>query len=522
MKTHHIALALVLLALVACSKNETPTALTLSTNALTLSGVKNAKDSFTITYPGAWRISLEPASSNWVTLSQTSGTGNTKIIVTTESANTGSAGRTVKFTTTPDNNTTPAILNLTQSIYTIQPYVNLAGGSKNEWLYASAPAPDGGHISVGWSESNDGDVSTNKGKRDLWVVRYAVDGSILWQKTYGGAEDDMGHAIISLPDGTYLITGITYSNEGDFLTSRGEGDVVVLKIDASGNKIWSRNYGGSKYDVGFSIIPTADGNFLVAGGSHSFDGDINNQHGIVGQGSGDAWIFKINGNGDLMWQKCYGSIRTEAVLSICKSSDGGFIAAAFTDVDAPNGDVTSTYRSLDFWIFKISATGTLLWNKACGGLGSDFPFSITPGIDNGYLVAGYSDSRDNNVTQPKGDMDGFLAKFDENGNVLWAKNYGSAKKEELKSIEISNNSYQLVGNIYDVTTFNHDGFAVRVDLNGNLLSQSVIEGNANVNLNHVLRLSSGYFIFTGYTASTDLVPGPVKALQNGLTMRVKE
>jgi hypothetical protein len=522
MKTHQFTIALAVIVLLACSKKETPSTLTISPNALTLAGDKNAKDSFTITYTGNWSIALEPSSTSWVRISQTSGNGNTKVIVTADNANAGSAGRTVKLTIKPDNNTTPAILNLTQNTYSIQPYVSLSGGSKSDWLQASAPASDGGHVSVGWSESNDGDVTTNKGKRDLWVVRYAVDGSILWQKTFGGTDEDFANAITSLADGSYLITGTTYSNDGDFLTGRGGGDAVVLKIDANGNKIWSRNYGGSDYDAGFSIIPTSDGNFLVGCASHSFDGDINNQHGIPGRGSGDAWIFKINGNGDIIWQKCYGGTGTEAALSVCRSPDGGFVVAAYSANQGANGDVSSVIGSLDFWVFKINATGTLLWNKPCGGLGEDFPFSITPGIDNGYLIAGYSNSRDNNITQPKGDLDGFLTKFDENGNIAWSKNYGSAKKEEFQSITVSNNGYQLVGNIFETSGTNHDAWAVRVDLNGTQIAQSVIEGNANVSLNHVLRLSSGYFIYTGYSACTDLVPGPVKGLQNGLTMRVKE
>ena len=144
---------------------------------------------------------------------------------------------------------------------------------------------DGGYLMTGYTLSNDGDVSGNHGDYDVWVVKLSGGGDLLWQKAMGGSWEDIGSAITPVQDG-YVIAARTASNDGDISGNLGEGDAWIIKIDATGNLVWQKTYGGSKGDGGRSIIATSFGNYVMAGYTSSNDGDAIGNHGAE-----DAWVF---------------------------------------------------------------------------------------------------------------------------------------------------------------------------------------------------------------------------------------
>ena len=126
------------------------------------------------------------------------------------------------------------------------------GGTKNDVPGGMIQTRDSGYIMAGQTQSDDGDVTLNHGKNDLWVVKINSKGAIEWQKTYGGSNDDEGGVIMQTFDGGYLIAASTNSNDGDLQgihASDTEFDVWVLKIDSVGKILWQKTYGGSGYDA---------------------------------------------------------------------------------------------------------------------------------------------------------------------------------------------------------------------------------------------------------------------------------
>ncbi|MCH7769538.1 MAG: T9SS type A sorting domain-containing protein [Bacteroidetes bacterium] len=165
---------------------------------------------------------------------------------------------------------------------------------------------DGGFILV--SET----LSFGAGNSDVYLIKTDSIGNLLWTKTYGGGSSDYGYSVRQTSDGGYIIAGYTRS------FGAAGTDVYIIKTDSSGNLDWAKTYGGSSNDYGYSIRQTTDGGYIVAGYTESF--------GVVG----DVYLIRIDANGDLMWSKTFGGSQTDHGWSVRQTVDGGFIIAGFT------------------------------------------------------------------------------------------------------------------------------------------------------------------------------------------------
>ncbi|UUX92556.1 lectin like domain-containing protein [Methanoplanus endosymbiosus] len=195
------------------------------------------------------------------------------------------------------------------------------GGSDYDYFKNIVQTSDGGYILVGYTKSTNGDVSGNHGNYDIWVVKLNADGNLLWQRCLGGSNTDEGNIIIQSSDGGYVITGETYSHDG---TSNKE-DIIVAKLDADGNTLWQKFLGGSLSDIGNSIVQTSDGGYILTGETYSLNGDVSGNH-----GSSDVWVVKLDSSGNFIWQKCLGGDESDSGESIVQTSDGGYIVAGYT------------------------------------------------------------------------------------------------------------------------------------------------------------------------------------------------
>jgi hypothetical protein len=278
------------------------------------------------------------------------------------------------------------------------------GGSSDEWASSIQQTFDGGYIVAGYTYSNDGDVSGNHGNRDGWVVKLDASGSLLWQKCLGGNSSDWARSIQQTSDGGYIVAGETHSNDGDVSGHHGNGDGWVVKLDASGNLLWQKCLGGSSYDSVSSIQQTSDGGYIVAGSTYSNDGDVSGNH-----GNDDSWVVKLDASGNLLWQKCLGGSNWDYAESIQQTSDGGYIVAGITFSN--DGDVSGYHGEGDGWIVKLDASGNLLWQKCLGGSYREWAYSIQQTSDGGYIVAGYTNSNDGDVSGNHGGEDGWVVKL---------------------------------------------------------------------------------------------------------------
>lgn len=159
---------------------------------------------------------------------------------------------------------------------------------------------DGGMVLVGLSNSTDGDVTGNHGGYDGWVVKLTASGSIEWQLSAGGSAEDELTSVIKTNDGNYLCFGKTKSSNGDISGFHGETDCWILKISASGHIIWSKVYGGSYDEWVEQALLVSDNSYIILATSNSMDGDI---HTTDTELDSDGWIFKINNEGNILWEK---------------------------------------------------------------------------------------------------------------------------------------------------------------------------------------------------------------------------
>jgi len=340
------------------------------------------------------------------------------------------------------------------------------GGTGYESARDVVQTADGGFLVLGETNSTDGDVIAGYGgTKDIWLLKIDPSGTITWQKRYGGSGMDIGNQLLSLSDGNLLITGVTSSNDGDITGNHGTGgytdalvmklspegnliwskcfggskneellqavisdgkiflagyanstdgdippdqknyDVWLLALDDSGNKIFSKIYGGSQNDVAYSMVQSASGDLVMAGYSTSIDGDLTEN-----KGDQDYWILSVSLSGKLNWQKSLGGSEAEYANSIINDKDGGFIVGGVSY--SQDGDISQALGDGDFWMAKLSAKGDLIWNQSLGGSDNDNLRSLTFNQPLGeYFVAGDSDSDDGDLDTGEGQTDIAIFKF---------------------------------------------------------------------------------------------------------------
>src|SRR5688572_19380298 len=200
------------------------------------------------------------------------------------------------------------------------------GGSGAESLSMVRQTPDGGFILGGHSNSGiSGDKSqASPGGNDYWVVKVDASGNKTWDKTFGGSGEESFRTLQPTADGGYIIGG--YSNSalsGDkSQASKGGFDYWVIKLDASGNKTWDKTFGGSAEEKLFSVQQTADGGYILGGTSAS---GLNGDKSQASQGGNDYWVVKLDASGNKIWDKTFGGSTAEDLYNLQQTADGGYI-----------------------------------------------------------------------------------------------------------------------------------------------------------------------------------------------------
>jgi hypothetical protein len=220
------------------------------------------------------------------------------------------------------------------------------GGAENDYAFSLQSTPDGGYVAVGYSYSNNGDVSGNHGDADTWVVKLSSSGAIQWQKSLGGSNEEIARSVQPTTDGGYIVAGSAKSNNGDVSGNHGDADAWVVKLGSSGAIQWQKSLGGSNEEIARSIQPTTDGGYIVTGSARSNNGDVSGNHG--GQ---DTWVIKLSNNGSIQWQKSLGGTDNDFANSIQHTTDGGYIVAG--QAISTNGDVGGNHGATDAWVIKL-------------------------------------------------------------------------------------------------------------------------------------------------------------------------
>jgi|GEM_PF-537269 len=233
------------------------------------------------------------------------------------------------------------------------------GGSLDEEGSAIANAPDGNFLISGYSTSSDGDLIQNKGDRDLWVLNITPDGEINWQKSFGGSEIDVAHAIDVGTNGQVVVAGSTSSFDGDVSSSKGGFDLWVLKLDWFGNLLWEKTYGGGNHDEAYSVVLSSNGVISAGGYSNSLDGDRSQSLGL-----NDYWVIQLDSEGSLSWETSLGGSSNEEIRSIVGGQDGSLLALGFSG--SSDGEVGGTRGGDDYWLARLRPGAALPVSDAWG------------------------------------------------------------------------------------------------------------------------------------------------------------
>ncbi len=315
------------------------------------------------------------------------------------------------------------------------------GGSLDDRGLAIITTADGGYLISGSTSSNDGDVSGNhtssSGYSDAWLIKISSNGTIQWQKCYGSTGSESAVSVIQTSDGGYVFSSDCQVNNGDVTGNHGNLDIWCVKVNSKGILQWQKSFGGTGDDRCSKIKATNDGGYIISGYTVSFNGDIDGNHGNT-----DAWILKLSSNGTLQWQKCYGGLNIEQANGICLTSDGGYIFVGFSN--SKDGDVTLNNGNIDVWIVKINNTGILQWQKSYGGSNSEYAHEVLQTKDGGYIITANTTSKDINVTGHHGSDDGWILNIDSFGTLIWQKCLGSSGYDDIKDIQITSDGGLIV------------------------------------------------------------------------------
>ena len=342
------------------------------------------------------------------------------------------------------------------------------GGIHADYLFDAQPTADYGFILAGSSLSNKTGNKTdnNHGDLDYWIWKMTEKGELDWQKSIGGKGFDLLQSIKGTRDGGFILGG-TSSSGNSFEKKedcKGLTDFWVIKLDASGNEQWQRTIGGDGQDELLCAFQTKDGGYILGGSSSSSPSSITNVKAegkmaesstidLYGKseksrGNMDYWVVKLDKQGVIEWQKTYGGRYADLLRSMEQTTDNGYILAGYSNSPL-SGDKTDGNKGVgDYWIVKIDDIGAIQWQKTYGADGDDQPYVIHQTTEGGYIVGGNSNSK-NALTSLGGIVangtDFWVLKLDAEGGVIWSKTYDFGKVDILTSLVENKDHTYLIG-----------------------------------------------------------------------------
>lgn len=396
------------------------------------------------------------------------------------------------------------------------------GGSLDEKINSIVSTPDGGMLVLGYTNSNDGDVTKSKALIDIWLAKFDAAGNLLWNKTIGGSNDDFGYSIIPSNDGNYIIAGYSGSSDGDVPANLGMHDFYIAKITRNGDILWKKNYGFSSHDHAHKVIQTSDGGYFIVGyadyaGIEGSGGTGNNGEGhSMGKnnasalhGVGEYLGIKLDTNGNFQWYRYFGGTNNDRINDVVEANDGGLILVGYSESN--NFDITDNKGSYDYWVIKLHQDGMLHWKKNYGGSDIDQAFGIAKTGNNSYLIVGRSNSIDGDITSPKGNFDSWVIHIDDEGKLLWEKSIGGIDYDSANTIKkINNGNFVVVGNSRSSSSTlankgENDFWAYEIDKNPNSsIKWQKAFGGSNIDMaTDFIQTNANELIIVGETQSNN-------------------
>ncbi len=270
-----------------------------------------------------------------------------------------------------------------------------------------------------------------KGDRDALLIKTDGNGSMQWQRFYGGDGFDYGYAVVETAGSGYAMAGTTRSS------GNGSGDVYLVRADAAGNVLWEKTFGGSGYDEGRALLQASDGGFIIAGAIESHD-----------NGS-DIYILKTDAAGNVVWERTYGGTYDDLAISVQPTRDGGYIVGGYDGTGKDHGEG---------YLLKVDAWGRYVWGRRLGGTDS-VVYQARQTADRGYVTIGHTNFH-------SGESEIYLTRIDHAGNLLWQEIFrGNGTLKGYNVFTAPDGGYIIVGEAGPGPLY--EGLLLKTDAGGN-------------------------------------------------------
>lgn len=335
-------------------------------------------------------------------------------------------------------------------------------GTGEDYLYDVEMTNDG-YIIVGYTSSTDIPGLVNKGNKDAYILKLDFKGELLWMKSFGGSEDDIFYDVEVLNDGSYVAVGSSLSKDLENMSFGSAEDALIVRYDMNGNVLFSNVLPGDALDVFRGASSTKDGGYIVVGTTMS------KNLGFTANSMGDGIIYKYNSSNQLMWIQqvgvpseailgdgIYGAVwQTDAtigVYDVIEVSDGYVLVGRMQEQQATygkgiyGGNMPMLFAS----IMKYDFDGTYIWGKCINDSGGTF-YDVVEGSDNTYWVVG-------NIEY---DADPVTINYSSDGEILKQYNIsGSSYNAQNTSVEMIYNNYIVVTGKYSGSSITYfDGLS---------------------------------------------------------------
>ena len=348
------------------------------------------------------------------------------------------------------------------------------GGASTEMAVSLASTGDGGYLIAAETQT----FSDPNG--DLWLVRVNADGDTLWTKLYGGDGRDCGGTLEPTSDGGYILATATESSWG-----AGSSDAWLVKITANGDTTWTKTFGDDNGQSASAAIQTSDGGYAVVG--------RNFRPGQAQYENTDVWLIKTDSDGNELWSKLYGGSEPEWGLGIRETSEDSLIIIASTE----------SYGSgpRDLWLLKTNANGDSLWSETYGGIGNDADDNNGDIIVTGngdYLITVATES----FGAGEGTSDIWLLKTNASGDSLWSYTYGGDGADTPMRIEpTADGGYLIAGMTNSYGPGDLAGYLVKTDANGDSTWTKAVGGSGMEAFFDVEEISADNYLALGITTT---------------------
>lgn len=316
-------------------------------------------------------------------------------------------------------------------------FEKIMGSPYTDELYWVSVTPSGDYVVTGYVGNG-----PNIGQSDMVIGLLDPAGNTQWMTGIPGNGLDFGCSVKPCQNGGYIVTGYTSS-----YGLNGDPDMILCRLDASGQIQWTRTYGTNNYDIGEDVIETSDGHFMVVG-----SGDI------PGTLDRDILVVKVDSTGNTVWEQHIGESGEELGQCIQETPNGDYLIAGRT----------ASFNGQEFVLTKMDPTGNIQWTKSYDLGVFHFANSIAMTPDSGCVIFG-------NVNGNYA-----LIKTNASGDAEWAKTYNHTFQDQARTVLVADSGgYIFTGYSY---TNMQDLDVVKVDAQGNIRWAKVLSGNSNAEL----------------------------------------